>query len=266
MRNLCICSIALLFICGFIAESTAQCTIEKKYFKSNPNDLGKFVTSPLRWKNKDLISAGAVAAIGVAAYSYDNQIMSVFQRNHTHLIDNSTKYFFQPMGNGKFAYPLVLFTFGLAYINEDCRMKLMALSAAKALVYTGILAQGIKYMAHRSRPYENEGPYAWGGPSFESQHHSFVSGHSSTVFAMASVAASAYVDKPIVKWIAYAIASGTAISRVYDHKHWASDVIGGAALGYAIGKFSYNSDIRRIDKYQVNIYPNIQGLTVACKF
>jgi membrane-associated phospholipid phosphatase len=40
--------------------------------------------------------------------------------------------------------------------------------------------------------------------------------------------------------LCYAFATGTAWSRVYDNKHWPSDVFIGAALGYAIGKTVYH--------------------------
>ena len=169
------------------------------------------------------------------------------------------------MGNGFYAYPLVVLGFGVGYINQDCRLKLTALSSAKALIYAGIITQGLKYIAHRYRPYENEGPYMWGGPSLESDHHSFLSGHSSTTFTIASVVASAYSDEPIVGYIAYTLATGTALSRIYDNKHWTSDVICGAALGYAIGKFCYNSDIKRIDASNISLLPTNNGIALVYK-
>jgi len=45
-----------------------------------------------------------------------------------------------------------------------------------------------------------------------------------------------YRDSPVVPIVAYSIAAGTALSRVIDNIHWASDVLVGSATGYAVGR------------------------------
>lgn len=44
------------------------------------------------------------------------------------------------------------------------------------------------------------------------------------------------VDKPWVPWVAYTVATGTALSRVDDNKHWFSDVFVAGAVGLFVGK------------------------------
>jgi hypothetical protein len=44
-----------------------------------------------------------------------------------------------------------------------------------------------------------------------------------------------------VPWIAYSFAAITSWSRVYDEKHWTSDVVLGALIGYVTGKLFTNS-------------------------
>jgi len=44
-------------------------------------------------------------------------------------------------------------------------------------------------------------------------------------------------ESPVVGITAYALAAGTALQRLYDDKHWASDVFAGAALGTAVGRW-----------------------------
>jgi undecaprenyl-diphosphatase len=60
----------------------------------------------------------------------------------------------------------------------------------------------------------------------------FPSGHSSTAFACATVIA---WTAPRLRIPAFALAAGIAWSRVYVGVHWPLDVLGGAALGTAVG-------------------------------
>ena len=63
---------------------------------------------------------------------------------------------------------------------------------------------------------------------------SFPSGHASDSFMFATVAAEHYGWKVGIP--AYAVASYVAATRLADRKHHLTDVVGGAAIGYLIGK------------------------------
>jgi membrane-associated phospholipid phosphatase len=63
---------------------------------------------------------------------------------------------------------------------------------------------------------------------------SFPSGHTSNAFAMASVAQLHYGWK--VGAPAYALAGLMGLSRIHQDKHWLSDVVAGAAVGYIAGR------------------------------
>ena len=64
---------------------------------------------------------------------------------------------------------------------------------------------------------------------------SFPSAHASQAFAVAAVISDRF-DQPAGA-IAYGLAGLVGLSRLVQDKHWASDVVGGAALGWAIGHF-----------------------------
>ena len=57
----------------------------------------------------------------------------------------------------------------------------------------------------------------------------FPSGHAAASFATATALA---ILLPRWRWVFYGIASLTALERVAENAHWASDVVGGAALSY----------------------------------
>ncbi len=99
---------------------------------------------------------------------------------------------------------------------------------ANAVAYSGIACLTLKAAFGRARPWTDEGPYSFTGPRISDDYNSMPSGHSATAFALATVLAKQY---PEYKYVFYACASLIAVSRVYVHAHWPSDVLAGAALG-----------------------------------
>lgn len=74
----------------------------------------------------------------------------------------------------------------------------------------------------------------WGGG------RSFPSGHAATSFAFASVVAHRYPHKAWVKWGAYGLAAAVSGSRYTAKKHYPSDILVGATLGYVTGAYMAN--------------------------
>ncbi len=72
--------------------------------------------------------------------------------------------------------------------------------------------------------------------SLSDRRNSFPSGHTALAFATAATLQDA--DLPVAAKVgAYGLATLTAWSRLHDERHWLSDVVGGALLGYATGRF-----------------------------
>ena len=68
--------------------------------------------------------------------------------------------------------------------------------------------------------------------------HGFPSGHAAIAFGTATAMADVF---PKQKWLLYAGAALVGWSRVESRSHSWGDVIGGAALGYGVGKWSMSS-------------------------
>jgi membrane-associated phospholipid phosphatase len=79
----------------------------------------------------------------------------------------------------------------------------------------------LKEVVHRTRPNGED-------------DQSFPSGHASNAFALAAVAERHYGWKAGVP--AYAVAGAVGVSRLQRNKHYLSDVIAGATLGYIVGR------------------------------
>jgi membrane-associated phospholipid phosphatase len=101
-----------------------------------------------------------------------------------------------------------------------------------AVVGSGILVQIIKHLVGRARPRMTLPLWEHIGPSFDSDLHSFPSGHTTTSFALAAVLASRF---PRQAWIFYTLAGLVGLGRVMGGSHYPSDVLAGALLGLAVG-------------------------------
>ncbi|OOV13183.1 phosphatase PAP2 family protein [Flavobacterium sp. LM4] len=73
-----------------------------------------------------------------------------------------------------------------------------------------------------------------------SSNNSFPSGHTATAFAGAEFLWQEYKDKSIWYGIAgYAVATGTGLFRIYNNRHWLTDVAAGAGIGILSTKLAY---------------------------
>ncbi len=214
---------------------------DKAYIKSYWEATKNIATGPVHWKQKEWIIAGSVAVVGTALYIFDDEIRKTFQKNKTNGLDFTSKYIFEPWGSG--LYPAILFggyyIYGVAAQNKRARQ--VALGGTQAFIMAALSSQILKHIFHRHRPEQDNppNPYLWNGPTSGFSYTSFPSGHTTAAFAIASMMSSVYKDKIWVGILSYSLATGVGLSRIYDNHHWPSDVIVGAALGYAIGQTVY---------------------------
>jgi undecaprenyl-diphosphatase len=107
------------------------------------------------------------------------------------------------------------------------------------ILLTGIAVQVLKHGFGRPRPgaLSELSPYTLAPFGFQGSWNSFPSGHSTTMGALAALAAHLW---PRGKWIAIAVALIVGISRVIVAKHYPSDVIAGLALGAVLSVWMLN--------------------------
>jgi len=236
---------------------------DKQYIKSYWTTTKKIATGPFHWKNKDWKIAGTVVVVGAALYIFDDDIRSIFQSNQSNALDFASKYIFEPLGSG--IYPAVLFggyyVYGLA--SDNIKSRQIVLGATQAFLMAAVSAQVLKNVFHRHRPYQDTppNPYLWEGPFGDWSYTAFPSGHTTAAFAIATLMASVYKDKPWIGVLSYGLATGVGLSRVYDNMHWSTDVFIGAALGFAVGKTVYNI-MAKDSKFSMGISDN-GGISVA---
>lgn len=180
-------------------------------------DLQAVAKAPAtEWKK---VALGATA-VG-AALLVDDEIARIARNNDSHAMNESTRAV-EPFGGGHSDKVIGAFLlYGVAAKND--RARAVAFDAIVSSVFASkAITPAIKQLTGRDRPNRED-------------RDSFPSNHATQAFAVASVIASHYDDRPWVRWVAYGIATGVGVSRVYHEAHWTSDVIAGAGIGALVG-------------------------------
>lgn len=109
--------------------------------------------------------------------------------------------------------------------KSNLRDRSVILATSYVLLSSSVL--GLKSLTHIERP---DG----------SSNNSFPSGHTATAFAGAEFLWQEYKDKSIWYGVAgYAVATGTGLFRIYNNRHWLTDVVAGAGIGILSTKIAY---------------------------
>jgi len=138
-------------------------------------------------------------------------------------------------GNGRTVVPLLGASYLAGVVFDAPRVRDATAHAALAATLAGTLVTGLKYTVGRRRPNQGGDPDAF--EAFRFRDSSFPSGHVALVFALATALAretgDAWSDRAL-----FGAASLTAFSRMNDDKHWLSDVVAGAAIGWLAGRWA----------------------------
>jgi len=133
--------------------------------------------------------------------------------------------------------------YAASLIRKDSYAQSTALMAGEAVVDDTVIMVVLKSITQRLRPTDipPNGSYA---DSFFQSHRSpigkgtsFPSGHAMMGFSVATVFAHRYRQHKWVPYLAYGLASVISFSRITNQAHFASDVLFGAATGFAIARF-----------------------------
>ena len=231
---------------------TTQITF-KNYFVLLGSDLKQSFTKPFHMSAKDWGNFGKFALVAGALSFADEPIQkgALKLRNSNPGIANTGKY----ISNFGGIYEIVgLAAFGgYGFITNNDKIKTTTLLATQAYMAAGAVESVTKFISGRTRPSyyttDEEAEPRFLGPfsktavnsSGKKVYSSFPSGHTTVAFAAATVFALEYKDKPVIPIIAYSAATMIGLSRIIENKHWSTDVLVGAALGFLTGKEVVNN-------------------------
>lgn len=274
------CFFAILFVLfsvavnsqGLTANSQQPVSYLKSYWHSGLTVLGQ----PLHYDWKDWTIFGGVATATTFAFIYDDDIFNFVDKTFTNSQSNTISQYTDIYGEELFIVPSIALTYTIGAIDKNPRLKNMSLAALQSFIFAEVTSAGIKVLTCRMRPLEvNESmsqcqsqSHRWLGPFASFESTSFVSGHATRAFALASTVAGFYPDKKWLGILSYSLATATSLGRVVSKEHWASDVIVGAALGYFIGRgvVKFNEKIGNVSSVRIEPIATNYGVGVAMRF
>src|SRR5216684_4223537 len=106
--------------------------------------------------------------------------------------------------------------------------------AGEAAINSLVAVETLKYSLGRQRPFQGDGS----GPFFQSGT-SFPSAHSAAAWSVAGVLAHEYPG-PLMKIVAYGLASLVDYSRIRGRQHFPSDVLVGSVIGNLVAQNIYS--------------------------
>jgi membrane-associated phospholipid phosphatase len=225
----------------------------KSYFVLLGSNLKQEFTKPFHMTKKDWRNFGIFTAGAAGLFLADKPIQkeALKFRNRNTAVNDISKYVTN-FGGLYEGYTLAgLAAYGLIFKNK--KIFTTTLLATQSYITAAALETVLKYLSGETRP-SYYGPEQVASPRFlgpfsktqkdatgRTTYSSFPSGHTTVAFAAATVFASEYRDKPLIPIISYSAASLIGFSRITENKHWATDVLVGAAVGFLAGKQVVNN-------------------------
>lgn len=236
----------------------------KYYFKKYWIDSKAIVSSPFRWNKGDWTKFAVFLAAEGGLSLADQSVANFAQDHRSKELDCISKNFLSPF-NAKYSFALMggFLAQGLLAKNKKSVSTsfLMLESYSLSMLFVRIP----KNLFGRRRPdaWPPSKPHDWAGPF---KGASFPSGHSTAAFAVASVLANQYREHKWIPITAYSVAGLAGLSRIYDNKHWLTDVVAGATIGTLVG----NLVSHRKPHSQLTVVPfgngTVQGIHLAYVF
>jgi len=238
------------------AEPGQQALADKEptLFRELWQDEKEIWTSPFRMKGRQILIAGAVLAATGLIMTQDEEVADTIINYHDRhqWLHVASKDFTQLGGLGAWAIAGGFLVEGL--LAKDSKAKDTGLMGLEAMLHTSLLTGVSKYLFARQRPFVEDGRDHWLGlwgiekyigTGRASDFTSFFSGHTAVAFSLATVIAEQYRDHGWVPWVCYTLAGVEGLTRTVEYKHWLSDVVIGAVVGFGIGKLVVRNHRKR---------------------
>ncbi|HET7457414.1 MAG TPA: phosphatase PAP2 family protein [Gemmatimonadaceae bacterium] len=242
---------------------------------AQPSDTTRRSTEPL-FTRRDAYAAGAFAAATLISIPLDRRVASRLQDPNA----QGNRFLRHQATNVRLiAEPGSLIIGGTLYavgrLSGNSRMADLGLHGTEAIAVGLGTVTVLKTVAGRARPYVNlDDPanFGFGRGLKHEEYRSFPSGHTVMAFSAAAAVASETARWwPRSRWYVgtamYGGASLVGLSRMYNNKHWSSDVLVGAAIGTFSGlkivRYHHSHPGNRLDKWLLSASVTPNGVSLA---
>jgi len=232
----------------------------------------------------DALLAGAFAAGTVALLPLDRELARNFRKpaNQADPTLRDAASFFNFMGQPA---PVIIgpSLYLAGRLTHRRQLAALGLHSTEAILLGGSITSILKVATGRARPYvsgdSTPDSYAFLRGFKGNQYQSFPSGHTTAAFSLAAAMTaetSHWIDevdawpgwKVVIGSTLYGGAALVGLARMYDDRHWASDVMAGAAIGTFSGikvvRYAYRHPDNRVDRWLLSarVFPSPDGRTV----
>ena len=233
------------------------------YGKRIWGDLRELPSKPAGWDNSQWYLAGGVLAATGLAFLVDENVRDYYDKHRNEDLKDvalATTHF----GDYRYQVPILSGFWLGGYAFKSPVMSKIAADGTEASVIAALMINPVlNYLTGRALPSKEEPAMKF--KPFTPRRYSFPSGHTTAAFALASVldvdlrGTFGYWHTPLV----YGVAFGVAESRLFDCKHYLSEVILGGAIGWSVGWWVASKKRAPSD---VSLLPYPGGLRLAARF
>jgi membrane-associated phospholipid phosphatase len=220
-------------------------------------------TPPPVLGGRDAVVAASFAGGALVAHTLDRRLAERLQRPSVQanraLARTATGFRLAAEPGTIIAFPAA---WALGRLLDRSTLADVGLHGAESIVVSVVGVNVVKMLVGRARPAVSvETPNDIGllrGITRGEEYRAFPSGHTATAFAAATALTAEVIRRePDARWVAgvplYAAASLVGWSRMYDNRHWASDVVAGAGFGTVAGlavvRYHHTRQGDRVDRW-----------------
>ncbi len=220
------------------------------------------------------------------SFNLDLGLYNYFKDFNKSLSSVYLKEFFEDitrLGSSSWYFVISIIGFGVVYLNNKLgfikiekqkKISNFFISSFFYILVVGIVTQVLKHIVGRPRPNHTnfEDSFGFNFFTFDSNFHSFPSGHSSTIFIVCFILVATF---PKLKYFFYFLASVIALSRVVVGAHFFTDIVAGAILALISFKVINTILEKKYNQFKFSnllpeknseIYNYILFLVISCVF